>query len=114
MTRKWIILLLLGCLWGCQTTQSKNNGLAQKEMIELKKENFDALYNAIGTRTLRAGTNRATVRDVFGEPEDIYSSMTGTGTFEIWSYEDPNEKNITSQRPIRLYFDNERLLYWAR
>ncbi len=109
----FVLTLCLCVTTGCQVFPKKNDEAMKKEMLQIKIENLEALYNAINTQLLKLGTNRSTVRDAFGEPDDIYSSATGISTFEIWTYEDIRLKTEGNRHPVRLYFDNDRLVNWS-
>ncbi len=111
-----LILFLALTLWGtpgCSTAQSKEE--AQKRMEELKTrmKNYASLENEIREQRIAPGMRALDIRETFGAPDDVFKSGSGTGSFEIWTYEKVTAiKDEEGWENIKLYFDNGKLVSW--
>lgn len=84
-----------------------------KKAVALKKKNYAALYDAITSNSLRKGITPPTIKKLFGKPDDIFQSGSMTGNLQIWTYEKVISRNDEEiPRPLRLYFNNNKLLSW--
>ena len=98
-----LILLLAGC--------SSAKKAEQRAEIAAKQANFEALNTAATSGELRTGMSGQEIRARFGEPDDIYRSISQVSVTEIWTYERVPEDPYASQwRPIRMTFENHKLL----
>ncbi|HOW36290.1 MAG TPA: hypothetical protein PL155_07745 [Candidatus Omnitrophota bacterium] len=103
-----IALLVSGCL----TPSGSKTRPDPKQVLELKIQNFQALEQAIKTGAIQAGMTTEQIRESYGEPDDIFSSGSTMGEFEIWAYERITAKSADVFRPVRLYFNNNKLVSW--
>ena len=86
--------------------------MKQREIFTAKQRHFEALQAAVIKQTIKSGMTSLTIKELYGEPDDIFSSGSTTGRFEIWSYEEVTPSHQPTWRPIRLYFNNEKLVSW--
>lgn len=102
-------------LSGCNMLQNKETIDKQKEAVKTRIEHYESLRKAITAQTLPVGLNISEIRNLYGPPDETFSSGSSTGQFEIWTYEQisPNKENPTDLRPIRLYINNEKLVSWT-
>jgi len=109
---KILFCLLLGLFfYGCAGNSVKAN--AKKEKIQQKKENYAALYEDVSTKSIQAGLTTPQIRELYGESDNIFSSGSGSGMFEIWTYEKVLAREDKDWQQIRLYFNNGRLTTWS-
>lgn len=81
--------------------------------MELRKKQFAALYGEISEGEITNGTPAAKIRELYGEPEDIFRSGSTESKVEIWTYERIVEKKDDQDwQPIKLYFENNQLISW--
>lgn len=85
----------------------------KREALELKKAHYQALHDAILTKTLETGISPREAVELYGKPDDVFSSGSYSGAFEIWSYEKVLTKEDPNWQPIRLYFNNYQLISWS-
>ena len=90
----------------------KTASLKKQEAFQAKAEHFKNLKEAVEKQSLTSGMTASEIKGLYGEPDDIFSSGSTTGRFEIWSYEEVKPQSQMFWRPIRLYFNNERLISW--
>ena len=90
---------------------------AEKEKKKLetdkKLKSYHALYQAIGQGTLKKGSTTDEIIQLFGKADDIFQSVSSESKFETWSYEkitSPEDKEELA--PIRLYFNDNKLVSW--
>jgi hypothetical protein len=57
------------------------------------------------------GTPGSLIRETYGEPDDVFHSMSMVSSFEIWTYEKA-DKDMEARAPIRLYLNNQKLTAW--
>ncbi len=106
-------VLILTLTTGCAFLQNQEKLLKEKETIALKKEKYEDLHAKITAHALQKGTSLQTIKKSFGEPDDIFQSASATGSFQVWTYEKVmDKKDEESWQPIRLYFDNNKLVSW--
>ena len=105
------LLVLSFCLFGC-IFHDKATVSRQKEALQTKIRNYEALQEAILSQSIQKGTSASRIRQEYGEPDDIFSSGSTTGRFEIWTYEKAVARDPTDWHPIRLYFNSEKLVSW--
>lgn len=103
-----LVLLVSGCVTPTDTKTRPN----PKQVLELKMKNFQALDRAIKTNAIQSDMTTEQIRTSYGEPDNIFSSGSTTGEFEIWAYERIAEKSADPLRPVRLYFNNNKLISW--
>ena len=108
-----ILPVLLLCAGGCALFDRQEEKSLRLERAEQKKRNYDALYQAIVSNSLRKGLTTREVQRLYGEPDDVFSSGTTSSRLEVWTYtkvKEPGEKETWQN--IRLYFDNGKLISW--
>lgn len=108
-----ILLLLLSFLFspGCASFQS-TKAKEEKEAIELKKKNFDALYTSASTNSLKTNMTTAEIKAAYGQPDDTFNSGSSDSQFEMWTYERVLNAKPEDWQPIMLYFNNGKLANW--
>ncbi len=85
----------------------------KKEAMELKKKKYAALCVALSDQLIRTGMTMNQIKEVYGEPDAVFNSGSINGNFEIWTYDDlANQEKFEDWHPIRLYFDNTKLIDW--
>ena len=110
-----VILVLIGAFFwgGCGTWHSKDLSDPKKEALELKKKRYTALSSALSDKSIRTGMTASQIKETYGDPDSIFNSGSTNGSFEIWTYEDfSNQEKFEDWHPIRLYFDNAKLIDW--
>ena len=113
--RFFVIFVLIGAFsfGGCGTWPSKNLSDVKKEALELKKKKYTALSLALCDKSIRTGMTASQIKETYGDPDSIFNSGSTNGSFEIWTYEDfSNQEKFEDWHPIRLYFDNAKLIDW--
>ena len=110
-TQLFILLTLLIAFLGISCQTLDQNQQAQ-EKIEARIKKFESLQEAINSQSLLTGTPPENIRVLYGEPDDVFSSGSSNGKFEIWTYEEISLKNRPTGHPIRLYFNNGKLISW--
>ncbi len=113
--RNIVIAALIGtCLYGCSMMQKRREHKAkEKERVELKKEHYGRLTQAIAQQQLREGATTDQVLAKYGEPDDVFRSGPSDSMMEVWTYnkvmDNPNELDWS---PVRLYFNDRKLVTW--
>lgn len=109
-----LCLIFLPAAAGCAHLFQDSAAVAkEKEKVELKKKQFAALYGEISEGKISNGTPATKIRELYGEPEDIFRSGSTQSKMEIWTYEQIVEKNDDDAwQPIKLYFENNQLISW--
>ncbi len=101
----------LGLWTGCASTPQKES---QKKLIELRKKNYLALQQQVINKNLLKGLSIDEIRNVYGEPDDIYRVGSTLGSIEVWTYGKGEDfSNPGDWHPIRLYFENNHLIDWS-
>jgi len=108
-----ISFLGLMLLAGCTSAADKERLAQQKADIERKKGSYAALQKQIEDKTFVKGTPAAEIEEKFGKPDSIFHSGSGESTFDIWTYEQIITSPNDDGRPVRLYFNNRRLVSWG-
>jgi hypothetical protein len=109
-----ILCLPVLILAGCIHTQSKIEKEQELQKLTLKKERYEELEVKIRDNNIKPGTPLVSVRELYGDPDDIFKSYSPTGSFEIWTYRKlPEEKEGIVWESIRLYFNNNKLVSWG-
>ena len=94
---------------GCNTAHKA----LVKEKMETKRENYEALFNDLVNNKLKPGDDSKTVAELYGAPDDIFQSGSSVSKFEMWSYEKIGPDGRPDLwNPIRLYFNNSKLINW--
>ncbi len=105
-------ILFIGMV-GCSSFNTGLDKTTQKELIELKKKYFTQLRSDLASKAITLGTNSEKIRERYGEPDDKFSSGSTSSHSEIWTYEKVMVKeSLESANPIRLYFENNKLISW--
>ena len=116
MKRIFILLtvVLIGfsfSLCGCQSFREKR----QKEAEEAaeRRERFETLGRAIENGKVEQGMPAEDIKETYGPPESTFSSGSTSSRLRVWVY----GKSIARDdpefwKPIRLYFNNGRLVDW--
>ncbi len=112
LKKNFLMLFLAALLAGCSLASTKATQEKQKAEIELKKKNYNSLREAIRTRALAKGTRTAEIEKTYGAPDDVFHSGSVESTFEVWTYEAVMEKKEDEGVPLRLYFNNGKLVNW--
>ena len=108
------LLICLMTLNGCWSVPSQPASLSKRELIAKKKEKFNTLSTALANQTIQKGTSSSQVKEMFGEPDEIFDSGSTSGHFEIWTYEQVLDKTKEDKwYPVHLYFDNKKLMDWS-
>ena len=94
---------------GCNTAHK----VLMEKKIEAKKKNYEALLKDLSNNKIQTGDDSKTFTELYGEPDNIIRSGSSVSTFEVWSYEKlgPDGKPDL-WNPIRLYFNNSKLINW--
>lgn len=108
----FLCLTLFFSLCGCMTLSNEKSEKA-KEEIQERIRKFTMLRDAVSSGNLQAGAAATDIRGLYGDPADIFSSGSSTGSFEIWTYEEISTKNKPLGIPIRLYINNGKLVSWS-
>jgi hypothetical protein len=109
------LLCFIAFACGCAFAQYKESLDRKRADAQLKKERVATLYQTIAAHELMAGALAEDIRAEFGEPDGIFSSDSNVSTFQIWTYEksaSPGANSGDDLQPIRLYFDNGKLVTW--
>lgn len=111
--QKTVLVCLLVSLsfYGCAGYNLKAK--TQKEKIQQKKDHYANLYSDVSAKNIQAGSTTTEIRELYGDPDNIFSSGSGAGMFEIWTYEKILTKEDKDWQQIRLYFNNGRLTTWS-
>ncbi|MFA5060270.1 MAG: hypothetical protein WC676_06540 [Candidatus Omnitrophota bacterium] len=100
-------------LAGCAMFQPSAKADKRRAEIETRQKNYEALHTAVRANTLTIDTSDSAIRDLYGEPGQVFSSGSSSGMFQIWTY----EKILSTGKPewetIRLYFNNGKLVSWS-
>ena len=116
INNRLIVIPLLVCgffFGGCGLMHFKTLPDLKKEAIELKKKKYAKLSAALANRSVRTGIPINQIKEMYGEPDSIFNSGSTQGSFEIWTYDDvANQEKFEDWHPIRLYFDNSKLIDW--
>ena len=96
-------------LLGCNSTAR----LKRQEDLDKKIAQFNTLLGDIKSENLQKGMPSRTVREIYGEPTEIFSSGSSTGKFEIWSYDKIITKSSRTWAQIRLYFSDDKIISWS-
>lgn len=108
----FVLFLIPGLfLMGCET-MNKGMAIKKREILEEKRKNYETLQETISSQMLHAGISSTKIKETFGDPDDIFSSGSTTGRFEIWSYEEYTPAGKPTWHSIRLYFNNGKLVSW--
>lgn len=110
--RSFVIIMVCVVSFGCTTQKALERRAKAKELVEQKKANYLALKKAISHHTLEKGTTADEITALYGSPDDIFSSGSGLSVFEVWSYEKITTGSALDVSPIRLYFNDNRLVTW--
>ncbi|HOY09434.1 MAG TPA: hypothetical protein PLB05_05090 [Candidatus Omnitrophota bacterium] len=101
------LCLLILVSSGCSTAKQTE----RKAAMATKETNFNALNTAVMGGELKPGLSGQEIQARFGEPDDIYRLISQTSVTEIWTYQRPPDHAHSSQwRPIRITFENHKLL----
>ncbi len=100
-------------LSACSLFHNPDRLREQKERIEKKRQHYLALHRFVTAAASSQDLTTRQVRELYGEPDDIFRSGSAGSQLEIWTY----EKISASQDEefwdnIRLYFNNSRLMSW--
>jgi hypothetical protein len=98
---------------GCSLLREDKALAEKKETIEQKKKYYTTLAGDIAEGNLKKGATTRTVRTLYGAPDDSVFTDSGTSRFEIWTYERIMKTvDDTDWQPIRLYFNDQKLVSW--
>ncbi len=109
------VLVCALLLSGCNMLQSRESAEKQKEALKTRIEHYNSLKKAIIAQSISVGLPVSRIHELYGQPDDIFSSGSSTGQFEIWTYEQisPSKENPSDLKSIRLYINNEKLVSWT-
>lgn len=103
---KVVIIILSSLCCGCYSLSAEQKQ-QKKLLLEAKKEHYQQLLASLRDQKITKGATAESIRQRFGEPDDIFSSGSNVSNLQIWTYE-----KITSVQeeetwdPIKLYFNN--------
>ncbi|MFC1593762.1 hypothetical protein ACFL38_00370 [Candidatus Omnitrophota bacterium] len=95
--------------WG----KSKEEIEEERQEIELTEKNYLLLRDDLFSQKLKKGQTSKEIKELYGEPNDIYSTASSLSALEIWTYDFPMPDNELFDSPIRLYFANGKLSTWS-
>ncbi len=78
----------------------------------LKIQNYQDLIKGLQEHKVGKGTAASTIRTLYGEPDRLFNDASTTGSLEIWTYMNPDKKG-GEYKPVRVYFNNGKLIDWA-
>lgn len=107
------MLLLSFSNFGCNTRKAAETIAQKKQEAELKKNRFESLQADLASGVLRQGADPKGIREYYGEPDNIFRSGSQASSMEIWTYEKLLDKEDEEWEPIRLYFNNHKLVTWV-
>jgi hypothetical protein len=109
-----ILIMLLFTANGCAFWRDHQQSVEKtKEQTQQKMAHYQALQEALRTKALLEGTPGSLIRQTYGEPDDVFHSMSMVSSFEIWTYEKADkDKSPNNWDSIRLYFNNQKLTAW--
>jgi len=97
---------------GCSSLRKQELLEQKKAKVEQKKKNYAALLTAVIGNNLTVGASLKTIEDTYGKPDDVFHSGSMESAFDIWTYEKILDKGQEDWQPIRLYFNNGKLVSW--
>lgn len=115
MAHSIIRLLFIVCLLtasGCSLFRDEAKIAEQQQELETRRARHAALTGAINDGTLSEGLTAQAIRDLYGEPTDIFRSGSSLSPMEIWTYEKVLEKDEEDWSPVRLYLERGKLITW--
>ncbi|MFA5261094.1 MAG: hypothetical protein WC450_07705 [Candidatus Omnitrophota bacterium] len=99
--------MIIFILTGCGTVKQTE----RRAKVAAREASFDALNTAVMSGELKTGMSGQEISARFGEPDDMYRSISQMSVTEIWTYKrDPNNSYTSQWRPIRMTFENHKLL----
>ncbi len=103
-------IIMMTFLAGCVTDRGQKKG----DELAMQVKAYEDILLGFQQKTLKYGTPIETVRSLYGEPQDSFSSGSKTGSTDIWSYYKipKSEGEEPAFKPIRLYFNNGKLIDW--
>ena len=112
-SKTFCCLILSFLLLGCSSLSQKINGEKKKAELELKQKNYQSLLEQINKKSLPKNLSTEEIRDTYGRPDNVYRVGSANGSLEIWTYGKGDESTPAEDwHPIRLYFDNDKLIDW--
>ncbi len=107
------LVFLLTSTLSCSFLRDQEKLDKAKEAVELKKKHYASLQDNVRSNSLQKGMTPPAIKELFGEPDDIFQSGSIISSFQIWTYEKVMEqKDEKDWNPIRLYFNNNKLINW--
>ena len=108
-----LLLILIISSPGCSLLKNQNKLDERMKEVTQKKQNYNNLRRDLSQSNVAIGTSTDSLKERYGDPDDIFHSGSMVSNFEIWTYEKIYAKGEegTWQR-IRLYFDNNKLVSW--
>jgi len=113
------LFLLIGLLFvtgsfGCSLFQNPDALQQKKEIVNKKKQQYRALNDFVSSAQSPQKLTTAQMRELYGEPDDIFRSGSAGSQLEIWTYEKVSSVSDDEELwgTIRLYFNNGRLISW--
>ncbi|MDP3143018.1 MAG: hypothetical protein Q8N14_03605 [Candidatus Omnitrophota bacterium] len=83
------------------------------EEIKKQKDNYFALLKDLQNKKVGIGAGLEIFEKEYGRPQDTFGSSGGVSNFVLWTYEFPDASKDEALRPIRLYFNDQKLTYWT-
>ncbi len=108
------ILIIAFVFSGC--AMLKENALKKektKERLEKQIKNFATLQSDLKSHKIATDANADEIKSAYGEPTDVFGSLSQTSQFQIWTYEYPDASKKDANQPVRLYINNNKLTYWT-
>lgn len=108
----WSAFIIFGS--GCSLTKDQKNKPNRIELAKDRKKKRDQLYQELNQNAIKQGTLTATIKEKFGEPDDVFKSGSSTGAFEVWTYDNMliSKEEKQDWASILLYFNDNRLISW--
>lgn len=105
---------LIFVLQGCTMMEANRKKQAERiEKLEQQKNNYNTLKKDLADKKVQAGTTEEEITERYGSPQDTFESSSGSSSFALWYYEYPDAGKNQSYNPVRLYFNDKKLLYWS-
>lgn len=101
-----VVLAGLLPLSGCASAERRQERLAQ---LAGQRDNYSRLLTDLQDKALEKGSAAALIKKKYGDPSSVFRS----GSTEIWIFRNVGEDNVEDDSaPIRLYFEDNKLLVW--
>ena len=108
-----VLTALILSAGGCSALAPSQTKVQKRQEAAEKALRVGQLYDDILARVIQVGMSQDDIKSRYGEPEDMFRSSSSVSSMEIWTYErTPAGQYDAFQAPIRLYFQDQKLLQW--